>query len=227
MVAAAVKLRARRLARSIARRAAWCAFACAVLLVACDAWVGAASSARMARSPSDVPELPVALLLGCAPTVAGRPNAFFRARIRAAAELWHAGRVRGVLASGDHGRVGYDEPEAMRRALVDAGVPDAFITLDHAGFRTLDSVVRAKEVFGQHAFVVVSQEFHARRALFLARRSGCDAWGYAADDPAHGPRRWRVRAREVLARAKAAVDVVAGVEPRFLGRREVVRLAER
>ena len=113
----------------------------------------------------------------------------------------------------------------MQKDLMALGVPAEFITLDYAGFRTLDSVVRAKEVFGLDKVLVVSQGFHAARAIFLARQFGIDAKGFAAEDP---PRSGflRVRTREVLARAAAILDVLTGQGPRFLGKPETVRLRD-
>jgi SanA protein len=197
----------------------------ALVLVGCDLLVARAGAGRIAHEPAELPHLPVALVLGTSPTVQGRPNVFYRARIRAAAELWHAGRVRGFLVSGDHGRADYDEPSAMRADLVAAGVPEEYVTRDYAGFRTLDSIVRAREVFGVERVVVVSQEFHVRRALWMAERAGLDAWGYVADDPRQGPRRWRVRAREMLARTAAVADALTGRAPKYLGSRESLTLA--
>jgi SanA protein len=193
---------------------------------ACDHLVVASSRSLVVDAPAALPILPVALVLGTAPTVRGRPNPFYSSRIEAAAALWRAGRVRGIIVSGDNGRVDYDEPSAMQADLVAAGVPTTFITRDHAGFRTLDSVLRAQVVFGQSRFVVVSQRFHAQRAVFLARHLGCEAWGYAAAEPAQRSWQLRARAREVLARAMAVVDVVIDREPRHLGTPELVALRE-
>ena len=128
-----------------------------------------------------------------------------------------AGKVDGILVSGDNGREDYNEPAQMKEDLVALGVPADYITADYAGFRTLDSIYRAEEVFGLHAYTVVSQPFHLERALYLAGQRGQDVIGYAAYGPA-GYWGRRVRAREVLARALAVLDVeVLGREPRFLG----------
>lgn len=135
--------------------------------------------------------------------------------------------MRHLIVSGDNHVAGYDEPSEMRNALLGAGVPASVITLDYAGFRTLDSVVRAKSVFGQSRFVVVSQGFHCERAVFIARRSGIDAVGFVAQSPA-GTGGVMVRGREVLARTAAVLDVyVLGTRPRFDGPAEPIVLAER
>lgn len=165
-----------------------------------------------------VPERQVGLVLGCAPQLAdGRPNLFFIARMDAAAELWHAGRVTHLLVSGDNRRDDYNEPDAMKAALIQRGVPAGRIVCDYAGLTTLDSVVRAREVFGQHELVVVSQPFHNRRALFIARHRGIDAVGYNAADVA-GRNALRTNLREVAARQRAVWDCwISRRQPRHLG----------
>jgi len=194
-------------------------------VVASDLVVSLSARDAIADDIAAVEPVPVALLLGTARTHQGRPNQYYRARIEAAAALFHSGKVRGILVSGDNSTRYYNEPIVMRKDLIALGVPAEFITLDYAGFRTLDSMVRAKEVFGLDHFIVVSQRFHAERAVFLARHHGIDARGLAAADPEPS---WlmRVRAREVLARVAALLDLVTGRGPKFLGEPETVRLRE-
>jgi SanA protein len=167
----------------------------------------------------------VALILGTSRTFRGKPNPFYRARIEAAAELFHRGHVRGILVSGDNATRYYNEPITMQKDLIAEGVPAEVMTLDYAGFRTLDSVVRAKEVFGLDHVLVVSQRFHVARAIFLARHFGIDAHGFAASDP-NTLGFIKIRAREVLARAAAVLDILTGQGPRYLGKPEAVRLRE-
>jgi len=131
--------------------------------------------------------------------------------------------VRAVLVSGDNATPHYNEPWTMRRDLIAHGVPAAYVTLDYAGFRTLDSVLRAQAVFGQDRLVLVSQRFHAARALLIARHAGIEATAFAAADPPGG-RYLRVRLREVFARAVAVLDLLTGRGPRFLGDSEAVPL---
>ena len=140
-------------------------------------------------------------------------------RLRVAAELHRSGRVDKVLVSGDHGTPGYDEVNAMRRALVRAGVPERDVFTDHAGFDTWDSAVRAREVFEVRSALVVTQGFHLPRAVWLARRAGLEAHGVSADLRPYGDQGLRSEAREVAARAKAAADVATGAKPAFLGPR--------
>jgi SanA protein len=215
--------------RHYGRRAAAAALLAATLTVVATLSIDLMISITTGKAVTDditrVEPRPVALLLGTARTHQGRPNQFYRARIEAAAELFHSGRVRGILVSGDNATRYYNEPVSMQKDLIALGVPPAFITLDYAGFRTLDSVVRAKEVFGVDRLIIVSQRFHAERAIFLARHFGIDARGLAAADPDRSGL-MKVRAREVLARVVAVLDVVIGREPKFLGVPETVRLRD-
>lgn len=134
-----------------------------------------------ARSFSDVAALPdvdVALVLGTAPIgPEGGPNVYFVRRLDAAAALWKAGKVKYFIVSGSP-----DEPAAMRAGLVERGVPAAAIYGDPAGYRTWDSVLRARDVFGQKRLIIVSQRFHLSRALFQARHAGIEASGFEARD---------------------------------------------
>lgn len=193
------------------------------IVLGCDQYIERAFSDRLYRHLDQVPKRPVALLLGTSKKArSGRDNLFYMPRIRAAADLYKAGRVDGILVSGDNSRATYDEPTQMKADLVALGVAAEQITLDYAGFRTLDSVVRAEEVFGQSAYVVVSQPFHCQRTLFIAAARGHDAVAYCAADVA-GPWGVKVRLREVLARSKAFLDVyVTGKEPKFLGEKVAV-----
>jgi SanA protein len=193
--------------------------ALALLVVAANAVVllGGGGSTT---DPRAEPHAQVALVLGAGLDPDGRPSAMLEDRLRAAAALYRDGRVDRVLASGDHGRPGYDEPNAMRRELVRLGVPDDDVFTDHAGFATLDSVVRAKRVFNVSSAIVVTQGFHLPRALWLARRAGLTASGLeAGSGNGYGHNGVKAKAREVIARTKAVGDVLTGAKPRFLGPR--------
>jgi SanA protein len=188
------------------------------------AWllIEATSRAHIYASTDEIPPAKAGLVLGASRLVRNYvANPFFRNRIDAAAALFKAGKVEYLIVSGSQAgggrpRGGYDEPADMRDALIAQGVPRERIYRDYAGFRTLDSIVRAREVFGQERVIVVSQPFHLSRALFLARWHGLDDIGYAANDV---PLRFGVRTylREVAARVAALLDVMLDVEPRFLG----------
>lgn len=177
-----------------------------------------AAGGRTYERAEQVPHHRAGLVLGCSKILAnGRPNRFFNARVKAAAALHAAGKVDCLIVSGDNSRETYDEPTDLRDALVALGVPETAIYRDYAGFSTLDSVVRVREIFGQQRIVVVSQRFHNERALFLASAHGISAIGFNAKDV---PLResLRTRARESLARAATLVEVwILRRQPKFLG----------
>lgn len=190
----------------------------AALILGSDAWVRRTGGSHCHTQTSSVPQAAVALVLGCSPRLAdGRHNLFFGRRIQAAAELYHAGKARALIVSGDNSTKHYDEPTAMKEALIHAGVPAAAIYCDYAGFRTLDSVVRAHAIFGQRQFIIVSQRFHNERAVFLARQHGLVAHGF--DAPAVSRRTApTTHLREYLARVKAVLDVtLLRTRPKYLG----------
>jgi SanA protein len=144
-------------------------------------------------------------------------NPHFQNRIEAAAKLYHNKKVKHLLVSGDNHVAGYDEPTEMRDWLLKLGVPDSAMTLDYAGFRTLDSVARAKNVFGQTRLTVITDDFHAQRALFLSRSYGIDAVAFLSE-PVPLKYSRSTRMREWLARVKAVLDVYAlHVGPRYSG----------
>lgn len=165
-----------------------------------------------------IPPQKVALVLGASKHLRnGLPNPYFDNRIAAAHELYVADKVKAFVLSGDNGREEYSEPEDMRDALIALGVPDSIIYLDYAGFRTLDSVVRMNEIFGQGSFIVVSQKFHNERAVFLAQYYGYTAYGYNAKDVGLGRVSYKTIVREKFARVKVFVDIILNKQPKFLG----------
>ena len=164
-----------------------------------------------------LPKTKVAVVLGTAPNlVNGYQNYYFTYRIEAATKLYQSGKVTHFILSGDHGKKNYNEPEAMKQALIKNGIPENVIYLDYAGFRTLDSMIRAKEIFGQNEFIVVSQEFHNERAVYIARQNGINAYGYNAKD-VNKNAGLKTNIREYFARAKVFIDSFFGVQPKFLG----------
>jgi SanA protein len=180
---------------------------------------------RVARcsllAQNDTKQLPVrkvGLVLGCSPLLGdGSLNWFFNNRMDAAAELFQSGKVEYLLVSGDNRYRTYDEPTEMKKALIARGVPPAKIVCDYAGITTLDSVIRAKAVFGQESVTIVSQRFHNERAIYLARAFGVDAMGYNAPDVplAAAPRTYL---REILSRQRAWLDAnFLRRKPRHLG----------
>ena len=175
---------------------------------------------------SDIGNLPnekVGLLLGTSRILAnGKPNPYFVNRIKAAAELYHAGRIQNIIASGDNSRKNYNEPEDMKNALIKLGVPADKIYEDFAGFRTLDSVIRAKEIFGQESFIVISQRFHNERAIYLAHQNGITAYGYNAKD-LDKDAGFKTNVREKFAKVKVFWDLFFGVEPKFGGEKILIK----
>ena len=188
--------------------------------------VYAVSSGRVFDSASidAVPCQRVAVVMGCVRTLPnGLNNLYVERRIDAAAELYKAGKVDCLIVSGDNHVKGYDEPSDMKESLAKSGVPADRIVCDYAGFRTLDTVVRAKKVFGLDSFIIVSQPDHVRRAVFTARGFGCDAYGYAAEG-VNGRYSIKTTIREQLAKIAAVADVILRRSPKFLGPREKLPL---
>ncbi len=178
-----------------------------------------AGRGKLFDAAAEVPGGKVGLVFGCDDRFQGGENLYFRYRIEAAEALWKAGKLRLVLVSGDNRSKYYNEPEKMRRALIARGVPADRIVCDYAGLRTLDSVVRAKEVFGLGQVTFISQKFQNERAAYLAKANGMVVDGFNARDVAgHGGLKTKVR--EIGARVKMWLDVrVLGTRPRHLGER--------
>jgi SanA protein len=182
--------------------------------IAANAWVLISTHKLIYTQASELPRKQFALVLGTAPlTKEGRPNAFFLSRIKSAAELHASGKVDRIIVSGYQKLPSYDEPGDMKKAQVASGVdPDNIIT-DPAGVRTLDSILRARDVHNASDLIVVSDPFHVSRALFIARHSGMFPVAYAPGGIAQPPL-W-LRAREFLARITAILDLfVLKTQPR-------------
>jgi SanA protein len=202
----------------------------AVLTAIALLWVVGASQfvTRTARGrtyseAAAIPARRVGLVLGCSRLLGdGRRNTFFDNRIQAAAELFQARKIDYFVVSGDNHVRGYDEPQDMKDSLVLAGVPAERIYCDYAGFRTLDSIVRVREIFGQTAITVISQQFHNERAIAIARYRGVDAIGFnAAEVDAYNS--FKTKCREQIARANMMLDLfVFRRAPRFLGERVAI-----
>lgn len=164
----------------------------------------------------------VGLLLGTSKWLMnGRDNLYYTYRINAAVDLYKSGKIEFLLISGDNSTSKYNEPTMMKEDLIKRGIPKEKIYLDYAGFRTLDSVVRAKEIFGQDHLTIISQPFHNERAIFIAENKGIEAIGFNAKDVS---RRYgvKVQVREKLARVKMLLDLLFGVQPKFLGEKIVI-----
>jgi vancomycin permeability regulator SanA len=188
------------------------------LLVGSIGFVRVTSAGRMHTAES-VPPAPVALVLGARVYPSGTPSPFLAARLDLAHRLYTDGKVRVVLVSGDNLAPEYNEPDAMRRYLIDAGMPPEAVVADYAGFDTYDSCARAKRIFGVDQLVVVSQGYHLPRAVATCRALGVDATGVGDYTQQH-TRSWRRGAiRDQLACVKTVIDLVTGRDP-VLGPRE-------
>jgi SanA protein len=170
------------------------------------------------HSAEEIPFNHVALVLGTSKySRSGHSNLFFKYRMQAASALYKAGKVKHFILSGDNSLSYYNEPQDMRKALLKQGIPDSAITPDYAGFRTFDSVVRSKKIFKQDSITIITQEFHAYRALFISNFYGMQAIAFATE-PVNKGYSVLTHIREYFARCIAVIDLyVLRKEPKFLG----------
>lgn len=183
-------------------------------IVECKAW------GKTFNNTAGIPHRKVGLLLGTSPLVPnGDPNFYYINRITATADLYKAGKVDKIIASGgdysSRPSGGYNELIAMRDSLVTHGVPDSVIILDYDGTRTLNSIVKAKEIYGVDSITIISQKYHNERAIFLASHNGIDAIGYNAKPSHIITKRIKNEGREFFARVKLFIDVILGEKPKF------------
>jgi len=193
-----------------------------LILVICSIslWMSHAESARIYTRVEDVPAQAVALVLGAGPS-----SKQFDYRLDAAVKLYQAGKVKHFLVSGEGVAVDPQGSETalMRQGLMMRGIPSSAITRDDAGFRTLDSVVRARRIFGLKSVIIVSQDYHLPRALYLAQAWNLDAVGFAATNVDYDL--YDTYLREWLARVKAVADIlILNTDPRTLGPRTPLNL---
>ncbi|MGW4161684.1 SanA/YdcF family protein [Streptomyces sp. NPDC004788] len=199
------------------RRAVQAVMLGAVLALAPAAWLHTSTADRL-RTTADVPAQDVAVVFG-AGLWRGRPTPYLAHRLDTAAELYRTGKVKVLLVTGDNSRTEYDEPSAMRKYLAQRGVPDAKVVSDYAGFDTWDSCVRAKKIFGVDRAVLVTQDFHVKRAVALCEAAGVQAYGVGVGEP-HDVTWYYGTTREMAAAGKAALDAALRPDPTFLGARE-------
>jgi SanA protein len=174
------------------------------------------------RDSPKIPEGRVALVLGARVFPDGRLSAMLEDRVVTAVELYKRGVVDKLLMSGDNSSRSYDEVTAMRREAMRLGVPGENVVRDFAGLRTFDSLIRARDIFGQRELVIVTQRFHLPRSLYLARSLGIDAVGVVADRRVYQRRSMRrSRVREIPASWAAVIDsFTPGKGPKFAGEPE-------
>jgi SanA protein len=190
-----------------------------LIFTGCYYIIELSSADRIYRDIDMVPYNKVGLVLGTARhQVGGGVNPYYQYRIEAALKLFESGKVSYILVSGDNGSIYYNEPNTIKKDLVKGGIPEDRIFLDYAGFRTLDSMIRAHIVFGLDSVTVISQEFHNERALFIASKKDLYAVGYSAKDISGSPG-LKVQFREYFARVKVFLDLIFNTEPRYYGNR--------
>jgi len=189
-----------------------------LLILINNHWIVSSTKTQLYSDLEKLPKRKVGLVLGASKlSKRGTANMYFTYRIQAAYELFITRKVQFLLLSGDNHIEGYDEPSDMREALLALGVPDSCIVLDYAGFRTLDSVVRCKEVFGEDSITIVSQEFHNQRALFIANKNGINAVAFNAKE-VNKNYSFKTKVREYFARVKCVLDIyLLHTSPKFLG----------
>lgn len=190
-----------------------------IVVLGIDKYVSAQTSEKIYTSTEKIPEHRVGLLLGTSKYLSsGHVNLYYKYRIEAATKLYHSGKIEFVLISGDNSAKSYNEPQLMKEDLIKNGIPESKIFLDYAGFRTLDSILRSREIFGQKSITIISQRFHNERALYLANHFKIDAVAFNAKDVNlnYG---LKTQLREKLARCKMLLDLLFKVKPKYLGDR--------
>ncbi|ASV32543.1 SanA/YdcF family protein [Maribacter cobaltidurans] len=188
-----------------------------IALVASNTIINSFAVGKTFDSLSHVPKNKVGMILGTAKKIkGGGPNPYYDNRIAAIVSLYEAKKIEFILVSGDNGSIYYNEPTTIKNDLVKEGIPAEKIFLDYAGFRTLDSMVRAKEIFGLEQVTVVSQKFHNERAIYLAHKFGLRAIGFNAQD-IDLESGLKVQLREYFARVKVFIDLALKTRPKFSG----------
>jgi SanA protein len=196
-----------------------------LVVIGSNAYILLSESGNYTSDVADVPVAPVAIVPGALVQRNGRMSTMLRDRVEQASRLWHAGKVKKILVSGDHHTWAYDEPDTMRKALVRDGVTPADIFEDHAGFNTWATMVRARQIFNVQSAVVVTQGFHMPRALYMAEEVGMHVTGLLADQHHWGYQGERSEVREVFARVKALWETVTD-EPAMSGRRIPIQTSD-
>jgi SanA protein len=184
----------------------------------CNNKINKFSRGHLFNDVNAIPYNKVGLLLGTSKYLSkGVSNPYFENRIKAAEDLYHAGKIKYIVISGDNSFVSYNEPRDMRKKLLTDSIPDSCIFLDFAGFRTFDSVIRCKEIFGQEKFTVISQQFHNERAIYISSHYNIDAIGFDAEDVG-SYNGFMTNVRELFARVKVFIDIfITHEQPKFLG----------
>ncbi len=196
-----------------------------LIIFLCNLWVVNSTEQQVYSDVNQVPAKNIALVLGTSKYFkTGKPNLFFHNRIEAARKLYQQNKVKFFILSGDNSLTYYNEPQDMKKALVKAGIPDSVIQLDYAGFRTFDSVVRSKKVFDQTSMIIITQEFHIYRALFISNYYGMSSVGFVAEE-VEMKHSFYTKIREYLARCKAVIDLyILKKKPKYLGQKIQIKI---
>jgi len=188
-----------------------------LFVLACNYRIDSAAEGKTHYNLNELPKNRVGIVLGTSSKLAqGGANPYYTYRINAAVQLYEAGKVEFILVSGDNSTKYYNEPTTIKNDLIKGGIPSEKIFLDYAGFRTLDSMVRAKEIFDLDSVTIISQKFHNERAIYIAERKGLTAVGFNAKDVStrNG---LKVQFREYFARVKVFLDLLFNTQPKFFG----------
>jgi len=193
-----------------------------ILLILNYFYIDSYASAYVHNPGDDFGSFKVGLVLGTSKyTRDNRENLYYKYRIQTTAELFKKGKIQYILISGDNSTKYYNEPLRMKEDLMKSGVTEDKIVLDYAGFRTYDSMIRAKEIFGLDSVLVISQDFHVKRAIFIAKHKGLYAEGVRTRE-VKGLSKWKITLREIGARGKATWDLLTGTQPKFLGEKIII-----
>ncbi len=188
-----------------------------IIVLSCNLIIRHTTSSFLYDKVEDISYNKAGLVLGTSKyTREGDINQFYLKRLEAARQLYEAGKIDCIIVSGDNRAANYNEPEMMRKDLIEMGIPQEKIYPDYAGFRTLDSMIRAKYIFGQYSYTVISQKFHNERAVFIARNRDINAIGFNAEEvrTSYGI---RVYLRDMIAKVKVFIDLYSSKEPHFYG----------
>lgn len=193
-----------------------------IVILFCNWRIEKAGEGRLYSDAHDIPHQHVGLLLGTSKYLAdSTENLYYKYRIQATLTLLQQNKLDYLVISGDNSRAEYNEPAMMRADLIAAGIDSTRIFLDYAGFRTFDSMIRVREIFGQDSVTVISQEFHNERALYIADKEKIAAIGFNAKDVS-AYSGFKTNLREYLARVKVFVDYIINTKPHFLGEKVVI-----
>ena len=189
-----------------------------IAVIGIDGYVTSRGSSRIItlEEAQELKDVDCVLVLGCLVKDNGTPSDMLHDRLRMGVELYKAGAAPKLLMSGDHGRTNYDEVAAMKQFAVDADVPSSDVFMDHAGFSTYESLYRARDIFKADKIIIVSQEYHLYRALYIAEQLGIDAYGVSADYHTYAGQLVR-DCREILARTKDCIKCIFQPKPTFTG----------